>query len=85
MSLVRARRRRHGARRPRARQGQAPQGRSLGDHHFEASPPTSVTGTFEATRARAAQSADESRPADRLLDLRGAAQGHPTAPSNLKL
>jgi len=50
MSLVRARRRRTAARRPRARQGQGHQGRTLGDYHFEASPSTSVTRNSEATR-----------------------------------
>jgi hypothetical protein len=52
MSLVRASRRRIHARRPRARQGQEDQGRTLGDHHSEASPPTSVTRNSEATRGR---------------------------------
>lgn len=50
MSLVRERRRGFRTRRTRARQGQRHQGRALGDHHFEASPLTSVTGTFEAAR-----------------------------------
>jgi len=53
MSLVRARRRRTAARRPRARQGQGHQGRTLGDYHFEASPSTSVTRNSEATRPQA--------------------------------
>src|SRR5579884_3809513 len=50
MSLVRGRRRRIRARRPRAGQRQGHQGRMLGDHHYEASPPTSVTRNYEATR-----------------------------------
>lgn len=54
MSLVRSRRRRNQARRPRARQGQGPQERTLGVHHFEASPPTSVSRNYEATREHAA-------------------------------
>jgi hypothetical protein len=51
MSLTRARRRRR-TRRPRARQGPGHQGRTVGDHHFEASPLTSVTRNFEATRVQ---------------------------------
>ena len=50
MSLVRARRRRIHVRRPGARQGPGHPRRSLGDHHSEASPPTSVTRNYEATR-----------------------------------
>jgi len=48
MSTVRARRRRARARRPQEEQGQ--QGRTLGNHHSEASPLRSVRRTFEATR-----------------------------------
>ena len=44
MSTVRARRRRARARRPREEQGQ--QGRTLGNHHSEASPLRSVRGTL---------------------------------------
>ena len=53
MSTVRARRRRARARRPREEQGQ--QARTLGNHHFEASPLRSVRGTFEATRRSIAE------------------------------
>ena len=60
MSLVRARRRRTAARRPRARQGQGHQGRTLGDYHFEASPSTSVTRNSEATRFEALHAAEGS-------------------------
>ena len=51
MSTVRARRRRARARRPREEQGQ--QGRTLGNHHSEASPLRSVRGTFDAARETA--------------------------------
>jgi hypothetical protein len=47
MSTVRARRRR---RRPHTRQGRSAP--TLGDTHFEATPPRSVSRTSEATRGR---------------------------------
>lgn len=50
MSLVRSRRRRMRARRPRARPGQGPHRQTLGNAHSEASPLTSVRRNYEATR-----------------------------------
>ena len=67
MSLVRARRRRTAARRPRARQGQGHQRRTLGDYHFEASPSTSVTRNSEATRIAALRAAERRREGSALL------------------
>lgn len=62
MSLVRTTRRRRIARRSRASHEQGPQGRTLGNPHFEASPPPSVTRTYEATRERFGQEAYRHHP-----------------------